>query len=351
MAISYFQPEVWSARILSKLAKSLVFGGVANRDYEGDIAAMGDTVHITSITDPVISNYTKDTDLTAVQALTDTDTVLYINQAQAFNFQIDDMDKAQVRSASNLMSEAANRAAFGLADVADQYLAAQIALDTSNVLGVVDGTTATNVYDNLVVPAGVKLDEANVPTADRFLIVAPAAYGKLLLDARFVRANESGTNALHNGVVGEAGGFTIYKSNNVPAAARAIGVSVAVATTAKTLTAVAGTFSQGDVGLSVSGTNITGSAGKIVSVNATGSVATMDTNGATAASSTDIVLAGATKLAFAGYGGAFTYAEQISKVVAYSPEKRFGDALKGLHLYGAKVTRPSGLVVASVKTA
>jgi hypothetical protein len=351
MTISYFQPEVWSARILSKLPKSLVFGGVANKDYEGDISAMGDTVRITSITDPTISAYTKDTDLGAVEAIADAETVLYINQADSFNFQIDDMDKAQVASASNIMSDAANRAAFGLADVADQYLAKQIALGTTNALGVIDATTATNVYDLLVVPASVKLDEANVPTEGRWLIVAPAAYGKLLLDSRFVKANESGTNALQNGIVGEAGGFTIYKSNNVPTAGRTIAVTVTVATTAKTLTAAAGTFTQGDVGLGVSGTRITGSAGKIVSVNAAGTVATMDTDGATAGTSTDIVLAGATKLAFAGYSGALTYAEQINKVVAYSPEARFGDALKGLHLYGAKVTRPSGLVVASLKTA
>jgi hypothetical protein len=47
----------------------------------------------------------------------------------------------------------------------------------------------------------------------------------------------------------------------------------------------------------------------------------------------------------AGYPGAITYADQIVSVEAYRPEKRFADAVKGLHVYGRKVIRPQGLVV------
>lgn len=39
-------------------------------------------------------------------------------------------------------------------------------------------------------------------------------------------------------------------------------------------------------------------------------------------------------------GQSFTYAEQILDVEAYRPEKRFADALKGLHVYGGKIIRP-----------
>nr|DAG66263.1 MAG TPA: Major capsid protein [Caudoviricetes sp.] len=35
---------------------------------------------------------------------------------------------------------------------------------------------------------------------------------------------------------------------------------------------------------------------------------------------------------------ATTYAEQIIKTEAYRMEKRFADGVKGLHVYGAKVT-------------
>ena len=39
------------------------------------------------------------------------------------------------------------------------------------------------------------------------------------------------------------------------------------------------------------------------------------------------------------------YAEQIVKVEAYRPESAFSDAVKGLHLYGAKIMRPDKTLV------
>jgi hypothetical protein len=47
----------------------------------------------------------------------------------------------------------------------------------------------------------------------------------------------------------------------------------------------------------------------------------------------------------AGHPMAWTLAEQIVKVEAYRMELRFADAVKGLHVYGAKVIRPTALVV------
>lgn len=49
---------------------------------------------------------------------------------------------------------------------------------------------------------------------------------------------------------------------------------------------------------------------------------------------------GASPTVLAGSTMAVTYAEQVSKVEAYRPHARFSDAMKGLHLYGAKVVRP-----------
>lgn len=49
----------------------------------------------------------------------------------------------------------------------------------------------------------------------------------------------------------------------------------------------------------------------------------------------------------AGHPMACSYAEQINKTEAYRPEDSFSDAVKGLHLYGAKVTRPTAIATAS----
>ena len=41
---------------------------------------------------------------------------------------------------------------------------------------------------------------------------------------------------------------------------------------------------------------------------------------------------------------AIAFAEQLSEIEAYRPELRFADAVKGLHLYGAKVVYPNEIV-------
>lgn len=55
--------------------------------------------------------------------------------------------------------------------------------------------------------------------------------------------------------------------------------------------------------------------------------------------------AGAKYKIIAGHPSAISVAEQIASVEAYRMEKRFADAIKGLHLYGAKLVRPSAIAV------
>jgi hypothetical protein len=321
---------------------------VVNRNYEGEIAAYGDTVHIVSIADPTIVDYTKDTDLT-VEVLTDDEQLLTIDQSKAFAFEVDDIDARQSRNGGALMAEAAFRAGFGLRDVADKYVAAKMAGEAGHSLGLVDATTVTNVYDELLVPASVALDEANVPSDGRWIIVPPSVYGKLQLDSRFIKYNESGNAALHNGMVGDAAGFRILKSNNAFQANRS-GLTATTHSGTKVIDgAAAGTFTQGDVGLSISGTGV-GASNTIASVSADGTSVTTTVNSSASATVSDIAISGGGQYAIAGSQIATSYAEQINKVEAFRPQKRFADALKGLHLYGAKVVRPEALVVASVKT-
>src|SRR5690349_13358556 len=97
MAITRFRPEIWSAELLVALRKSLVFAqpGVVNRDYEGEISAAGDTVRITSISDPTIGTYTPNSTSITPEELTDAQRTLVIDQAKYFAFYVDDIDARQ----------------------------------------------------------------------------------------------------------------------------------------------------------------------------------------------------------------------------------------------------------------
>src|SRR5947207_4947000 len=127
MAILRFRPEIWSAALLVALQKKLVYAqpGVVNRDYEGEISQAGDTVRITSISDPTVATYTPNVTVIAPEELTDAQRTLVVDQAKYFAFFVDDVDARQAKG--NVMPTAMARAAYKLADQADQFVAS---LDT-----------------------------------------------------------------------------------------------------------------------------------------------------------------------------------------------------------------------------
>ena len=277
MSLNQMIPTEWALRLLTNLNDAHVYAPLLNRDYEGQIKAKGDTVKINSIGRVAITAYTKNGALSAPETLDDGQLMLAITEAQSFNFEIDDIDKRQQQP--KMMDEAMQEAAWGLSDVADTFLAAMLEAgvataapdNTLSAAGAVGtGASDDDAYE-LLVDLGVLLDESNVPGSGRWVVIPPWYHGALLKDPRFVSfGTDANRSLLRNGQIGEAAGFTVAKSNNVP---------------------------------------VSGSAFTVI----------------------------------AGYRGAATYAEQINDPEGYRPELSFSDAMKGLHLYGAKVTRPYAL--------
>jgi N4-gp56 family major capsid protein len=218
MSIQRFKPEIWSARLLVALRTTLIYAGpqIVNRDYEGEIAAAGDTVRITSIGRPTISNYVPGSTSINPEQLTDAQRTLVVDQSKYFAFEVDDVDARQAKG--NVLPQAADESAYGLADVIDQYVASfYTGASTANQLGTVTVNTGDLAYNTLV-DLSVKLDEANVPTEGRYVVVPPWYHGLLRKNTNFINAEKSadGGTALRNGQIGEAAGFAVLKSNNVP---------------------------------------------------------------------------------------------------------------------------------------
>lgn len=214
MAFSSFIPEIWSARLLEHLDKAHVYAGLLNRDYEGEIKAYGDTVHINQVKDVTIKDYTG-ADIDDPEELDSNSQTLTIDQAKYFNIQIKDIDNAQ--SHPKLMDEAMRRAAYGISDGVDIYVAGLLAAgaDAGNCITAAD-VAAANAYEYLV-DIGTVLTEANVPMQGRWTVVPPWFHALLLKDDRFVSSGASHNEAvLAGGEVGMAAGFRILLSNNVP---------------------------------------------------------------------------------------------------------------------------------------
>ncbi len=224
MAIDNFIPEVWSAQLLQALDKAHVYASpmVINRDYEGEISAMGDTVRINSVGDITVSSYTKGTPISDPEELVGTEQTLVIDQAKYFNFHVHDLDSAQQNP--KVMGEAMRRSAYKLRDSIDTYIASlysDAALTSglgtdASALVPSTNTSGTTVYDYFV-DMGVLLDENDCPSQDRFVVIPPWVHGRLLKDNRFVNyGTDMNRQTAAEGNVGRAAGFEVMVSNNVP---------------------------------------------------------------------------------------------------------------------------------------
>ena len=270
MAITNFIPTVWSENLYQELDKKYIGVANCNRDFEGEIREKGNTVRICGIGNVVVSEYTKNANMNSPSTLSDTARDLKIDQAKYFNFQIDDIDRAQ--ASPKLMELAMKNAAGALANDADRYVYSLYGQAGSTIK--CDDVTVDNIV-NLIIDARTKLFTNNVSDPEDIVIEVTPEIAGLIMKAK-VSLSTDNTDVMEAGCIGAIGGCKIYVSNNVKKM-------------------------EGDTGY-------------------------------------EHKCLARTKRAIA-------FAEQLSEIDAYRPELRYADAVKGLHLYGAKVVYPNEMVL------
>lgn len=221
MAITSFIPQLWSARLLMHLDNALVAKNFYNTDYEGEIQDYGDTVKINQIGNVSIFDYQRNTDMAAPEELTTAAQELTIDQAKAFNFQVDDVDAAQMRAP--LMDSAMSRAGVALAETEDSFLFGKLAaaVATANQIGALTIATPDDAFSMLVKLREI-LTKSNVPHAGRKVALSPEILSYILEDTRFTGTGGSfAEGTLLSGLVGRAMGFDVYEVNTLPEAAGA----------------------------------------------------------------------------------------------------------------------------------
>lgn len=283
-ALDSLIPQIWAARFLANLDKALVFGRAANRVFQPD-AQFGNVVNVDKIGNVTIGDYTSNTDFVAgPEALTASPKVVTINQQKFYNFQIDSIDEAQAYP--NIMNKAMERAAYSMADVVDTYIASLHAGATTKVnTTTTPGTPTDATVYGILTDAAKALDQLNVPTAGRFLIMGPAGIkllkdsGEMLSDTPAgdivrLQGQFGDPGMLPEGYKGRVAGFDLWMSNN--------------------------TFAGGT---------------------------------------------GVTETWYFGNEMGISFVDSLNQIMAYEPEKRFAQAIKGLYVYGAAVTEPDALGV------
>ena len=262
-----FSPVIYSKQVQLAFRKASIVEAITNSDYFGEIANMGDSVKIIKEPEITVKSYARGTTITP-QDLDDEDFSLTVDKANYFAFKVDDIEEAH--SHINFQSVASDRAAYRLADQFDQdvlgymsgftqsaihgkantanttvngtkavstagsdELLASMKLDASDFNGGSSGnsivvkprtgadslntTTANATPMQVIARMSRKLDQQNVDTNGRWLVLDPV-FAELLKDedSRLLNADFGGSG-LQNGLIfNNIHGFKVYMSNNLP---------------------------------------------------------------------------------------------------------------------------------------
>jgi len=291
---SFFLPKVYSKQVLNFFRKASVVEAITNTDYAGEIAAYGDSVRI--IKEPTITvyQYERGADVTKT-ALTDQEVTLIVDVANAFKFIVDDIETNM--SHVNFRDVATSSAAYALRDAFD-----------AGVLASMFAGVSTSAPDHIIgADAAAGTAGVNETTASIDLIDVA---DPLDVMARMAR---------------------LLDDQNIPEEGRWFVASPAfyeaLSQSSSKLLSVDYNAGQGSI------RNGLVSSGKLRGFN-------MYKSNNIAATST------ATGKCLAGHMSSTATAQTITSTEVIRDPSSFGDIVRGLHVYGAKVLRPEALVSA-----
>ena len=202
-----FIPEVFSKLLQAKFYKTSVLPAISNTDYEGEISGQGDKVHIRTVPNVTVADYTG---TISYADLTTSTVELLIDQAKSYAFKVDDLLSAQ--GDIDMLAEASKDAAESMRIAVETDVLANVVTGATTI-GAQTSITSTNILENILGMAK-DLDELNIPEEGRFIVLSPE-FVSLLKQSELRQAYLTGDAAspLRNGQVGMIDRFTVYQSN------------------------------------------------------------------------------------------------------------------------------------------
>lgn len=209
MSYANFKPTIWSHFIQTELEKKCKLVDDCNRQFEGE-AKLGGRVKILGAAAPEIFDYEAGVGMGDPQTLDGTSVFLDIDQAKAFNFMVEDLDKLQ--SMPELMPIVLEEAGRKMAAARDSFVAS-LAKDAANFSASTKVTTPAEAKA-LVDEAILTLRENDVDVADNVTITVSPFFYQLFRDA-LTEIKTNNDELIAKGVVGMYDCAKVVLSNNL----------------------------------------------------------------------------------------------------------------------------------------
>lgn len=174
-----FIPQIWDAAVQRTLEDNLIAKKICNMKPQAAIKAAGDTVYFNGLADPAVSNYSGSI---SYETLKSSQVALHIDQQKYYAFTVTDVEQAMANV--DLKGSQASRASYQLAREVDKFL---IGTATSPLIAEAGTTlTADATADSGTIMSDISefsrvLDEQNVASGDKWIIIPPWVKEKLIL--------------------------------------------------------------------------------------------------------------------------------------------------------------------------
>lgn len=209
-----FLPEIWSQENLIAREEVLLFAKLFDRRFEKDVMRYGDTIHVPNVSNLAAQTKTLSSNAAvSYETVTETDVDVTIGTWEYSGIAV---ETALARQANrDFLSLYAPKQGYALGLAADTALAGL----PDNFSQAVGTLAVENTYEE-VLRAIQYLDDANVPTDDRHLVVSPAGkHGFMKLDyfihSDYSKLNESSKAGQTRDRFGSFMGIPCYASTNV----------------------------------------------------------------------------------------------------------------------------------------
>ncbi|MGN1033015.1 MAG: hypothetical protein ACI4PU_06095 [Intestinibacter sp.] len=212
MAITNFQQTIWSKKIQHQLQTITSLKDHCDFQFEGDIKQAKE-VKILGVNRPTIRTYIPGTPLTR-EAGTDSSQLLKIDQFRYFDFEVEDIDKAQ--SVPGLIEALSKEATLGLSEEADKYVASlTVTAAAGSEVKKAAATDISGVTDGGIslIETGFKvLYENNCKVSDSFYLeITPEWY--TILRPEIITLDTNNSDLIKKGFVGKYGNALISVEN------------------------------------------------------------------------------------------------------------------------------------------
>lgn len=228
-----FIPEIWSDETIAEYESNLVLAGLIKRmSMKGK---KGDTIHVPS---PIRGDASQKASETAVTLIAEVEGELVINIDQHWEYSRMIEDITSVQALGSLRRFYTSDAGYALAKTTDNVLfqrGKQLGDDNGSGTDWIHSNSIMTNASGSVVPYALdsvaddfqftdvtmraalqKLDDADVPMSERFLIVPPSLCNTMRGIERYISSDFRDNRVVASGAIGTIYDVPVYVSTNVP---------------------------------------------------------------------------------------------------------------------------------------